>query len=136
MIERRLQQLQRSKLIDADAAGFRLTARGKAIVGIFSFVRPLFQRPAFASLTNDLWGAVMLPEIDYRSAKEAPPDGAVEISFMVPCLNEEKHVVGAIKRSWVSWPASDAATRILVFDDGSCDNTVTNYLLWVTLAEP
>ena len=35
----------------------------------------------------------MLPEIAYRSAPQAADD-AVEVSFMVPCLNEEANVVG------------------------------------------
>jgi DNA-binding HxlR family transcriptional regulator len=54
MIERRLKQLERSNLIAADEAGFRLTARGKTIVRIFSFFRALFRRPALAGVTNDL----------------------------------------------------------------------------------
>jgi glycosyltransferase involved in cell wall biosynthesis len=68
------------------------------------------------------WCAVMLPEIDYRSAKEAP-DGAVEISFMVPCLNEEEHVVGAIETIMSVMTRVGCSYEILVFDDGSRDNT-------------
>ena len=38
----------------------------------------------------------MLPEIAYRPAQEGADD-AVEVSFMVPCLNEEANVVGTIE---------------------------------------
>ena len=39
---------------------------------------------------------MMLPEIVYRQVQQGADD-AVEVSFMVPCLNEEENVVGTIE---------------------------------------
>ena len=39
---------------------------------------------------------MMLPEIVYRQVQQGADD-AVEVSFMVPCLNEEPNVVGTIE---------------------------------------
>ena len=39
----------------------------------------------------------MLPEIAYRSVQEEGADDAIEVSFMVRCLNEEANVVGTLE---------------------------------------
>ena len=63
----------------------------------------------------------MLPEIAYRPA---PQQGdAVEVSFMVPCLNEEANVVGTIETIMSALSRVGCSYEILVFDDGSQDNT-------------
>ena len=59
----------------------------------------------------------MLPEIAYRPA---PQQGdAVEVSFMVPCLNEEANVVGTIETIMHALSRVGCSYEILVFDDGS-----------------
>jgi len=55
---------------------------------------------------------------EYEAAKDA-----VEVSFVVPCLNEEKNVVGTIETLREAMARLGCSYEILVFDDGSRDNT-------------
>ena len=64
----------------------------------------------------------MLPEIAYRSVQEGSDD-AIEVSFMVPCLNEEANVVGTLETIMSALVRVGCSYEILVFDDGSQDNT-------------
>ena len=64
----------------------------------------------------------MLPEIVYRPVQQGADD-AVEVSFMVPCLNEEENVVGTIETIMSALTRVGCSYEILVFDDGSQDNT-------------
>lgn len=48
---------------------------------------------------------------------------AVEVSFMVPCANEEANVVGTIDTIMTAMGRVGCSYEILVFDDGSTDNT-------------
>jgi len=50
-------------------------------------------------------------------------DGA-DISFFVPCYNEEENVVGAIEKLVALAPRAGLSYEILVFDDASKDRTV------------
>ena len=64
----------------------------------------------------------MLPEIAYRSMQNGSDDD-VEVSFMVPCLNEEANVVGTLETIMSALVRVGCSYEILVFDDGSQDNT-------------
>jgi glycosyltransferase involved in cell wall biosynthesis len=65
----------------------------------------------------------MMPvEVPSESPQQAARD-AVEVSFMVPCLNEEPNVVGTIKTIIAAMDRVGCSYEILVFDDGSQDNT-------------
>ena len=64
----------------------------------------------------------MLPEINIRSPEEVSQD-AIEVSFLVPCLNEEEHVLGTIETITKTMERVGCSYEILVFDDGSQDNT-------------
>ena len=64
----------------------------------------------------------MLPEVVYRPVQQGADD-AVEVSFMVPCLNEEENVVGTIETIMSALTRVGCSYEILVFDDGSQDNT-------------
>jgi glycosyltransferase involved in cell wall biosynthesis len=64
----------------------------------------------------------MLPEIYPESALRGARD-AVEVSFLVPCLNEEATVVGTIETIMDALSRVGCSHEILVFDDGSRDNT-------------
>lgn len=64
----------------------------------------------------------MLPDIVYRPVQQGADD-AVEVSFMVPCLNEEENVVGTIETIMSALTRVGCSYEILVFDDGSQDNT-------------
>jgi glycosyltransferase involved in cell wall biosynthesis len=64
----------------------------------------------------------MLPDMAFRSEQTAP-DEAVEVSFMVPCFNEEENVVGTISTILSAMARVGCSYEILVFDDGSQDNT-------------
>jgi glycosyltransferase involved in cell wall biosynthesis len=64
----------------------------------------------------------MLPEIYPESAPQGARDG-VEVSFLVPCLNEEATVVGTIETIMDALSRVGCSHEILVFDDGSRDNT-------------
>ena len=64
----------------------------------------------------------MLSETKPDSAQEGGHD-AVEITLMVPCLNEEEHVVGTIETIMTALTGAGCSYEILVFDDGSQDNT-------------
>ena len=65
---------------------------------------------------------MMLPGIVSCSEQEAS-DGPIEVTFMVPCLNEEANVVGAIEIIISAMTLVGCSYEILVFDDGSQDNT-------------
>jgi hypothetical protein len=56
MVERRFEQLELAKLIVRGQAGWRLTARGKRIVQVFSFLRSAFCRPYPGGVTSGLRG--------------------------------------------------------------------------------
>lgn len=47
----------------------------------------------------------------------------IDVSFFVPCLNEEKHVIGTVEKLIKVCSELDMSFEILVFDDGSKDNT-------------
>jgi len=49
--------------------------------------------------------------------------GAIEVSFVVPCLNEEENVLGTIETITKAMERVGCRFEILVFDDGSEDNT-------------
>jgi len=58
------------------------------------------------------------PESAQLDAREA-----VEVSFLVPCLNEEATVIGTIETIMNAVSRVGCSYEILVFDDGSRDNT-------------
>jgi glycosyltransferase involved in cell wall biosynthesis len=64
----------------------------------------------------------MLPEVSSWSA-EQKSDDAIEVSFLVPCLNEEENVLGTIETITKAMERIGCRYEILVFDDGSRDNT-------------
>ena len=49
--------------------------------------------------------------------------GTVDISFMVPCYNEEKNVEKALETIWSAMVVRSLTYEILIIDDGSVDNT-------------
>src|SRR5260370_13322222 len=63
----------------------------------------------------------MLPEAMPRPAEQGP--GATEVRFVVPCLNEEDNVLGTIETITKAMERVGCRFEILVFDDGSQDNT-------------
>jgi glycosyltransferase involved in cell wall biosynthesis len=63
----------------------------------------------------------MLPEVDPGSVRGA--QDAIEVTFLVPCLNEEENVIGAIETIINAMTRVGCSYEILVFDDGSRDNT-------------
>jgi glycosyltransferase involved in cell wall biosynthesis len=63
----------------------------------------------------------MLPEVGPGSAQVA--QDAIEVTFLVPCLNEEENVVGAIETIVSAVSRVGCIYEILAFDDGSRDNT-------------
>lgn len=67
-----------------------------------------------------------LIEVDSDNARQPPtdPPGAVDISFFVPCFNEEHTIVGAIEKLALAAKRLDLSYEILVFDDCSKDRTV------------
>ena len=48
----------------------------------------------------------------------------IDITFFVPCLNEEKNVVNTIKTIVTAAEALELIYEILIIDDNSSDNTV------------
>src|SRR6266496_1737887 len=67
-------------------------------------------------------GDAMLPEISPWSAEQGSAD-AIEVTFLVPCLNEEENVLGTIEMITKTMDRVGCSYEILVFDDGSQDNT-------------
>ena len=65
---------------------------------------------------------MVLREIGIPSTGDAAKD-AVEVSFVVPCLNEERNVTGTIETVTQAMAGLGCTYEILVFDDGSWDNT-------------
>jgi glycosyltransferase involved in cell wall biosynthesis len=64
----------------------------------------------------------MLPEVSPWSAEQGSAD-AIEVTFLVPCLNEEENVLGTIETITKTMDRVGCSYEILVFDDGSQDNT-------------
>jgi glycosyltransferase involved in cell wall biosynthesis len=64
----------------------------------------------------------MLPEVSLSSVQQGASD-AVEVSFLIPCLNEEANVLGAVEAIMSAMSTVGCSYEILVFDDGSRDNT-------------
>jgi glycosyltransferase involved in cell wall biosynthesis len=64
----------------------------------------------------------MLPEVSLSSVQQGASD-AVEVSFLIPCLNEEANVLGAVEAIMRAMSTVGCSYEILVFDDGSRDNT-------------
>src|SRR5262245_4340681 len=64
----------------------------------------------------------MQAEIRVNSIQRGVPD-LVEVSFLVPCLDEEANVVGTIETIITAMSSVGCSHEILVFDDGSQDNT-------------
>src|SRR5258708_20087973 len=63
----------------------------------------------------------MLPEAMPRPAEQGP--GAAEVSFVVPCWNEEENVLGTVETITKAMERVGCRFEILVFDDGSQDNS-------------
>jgi glycosyltransferase involved in cell wall biosynthesis len=65
-------------------------------------------------------------EIGPQTPKVVVPDPStlIDVSFFVPCLNEEKHVVGVIEKLKNVCDGLSLSFEILVVDDGSTDKTV------------
>src|SRR5262245_8256341 len=60
------------------------------------------------------------PEVKFGSIEA---NDAIEVTFLVPCLNEEESVVGAIETIMSTMTRVECSYEILVFDDGSVDDT-------------
>lgn len=56
-------------------------------------------------------------------ALQALPDSALDVSFFVPCFNEERHVCGAIEKLRTAAQKLAIRYEVLVFDDCSRDRT-------------
>jgi glycosyltransferase involved in cell wall biosynthesis len=63
----------------------------------------------------------MLPEAMPRPEEQGGE--ATEVSFVVPCLNEEENVLGTIETITKAMERVGCRFEILVFDDGSQDDT-------------
>src|SRR6476660_2082050 len=66
--------------------------------------------------------------IEIRSNGEPQPlqtlaDSKLDVSFLVPCFNEEGHVCGAIDKLAVAADKLGISYEVLVFDDCSSDRT-------------
>jgi glycosyltransferase involved in cell wall biosynthesis len=64
----------------------------------------------------------MLPEVSPWSAEQGTGE-AIEIGFLVPCLNEEENVLGTIETITRAMDRVGSRYEIPAFDDGSQDNT-------------
>ena len=64
----------------------------------------------------------MLPEVSPWSAEQGLAE-AIEVTFLVPCLNEEENVLGTIETITKTMDRVGCSYEIVVFDDGSQDNT-------------
>ncbi|HEY7664513.1 MAG TPA: glycosyltransferase family 2 protein [Xanthobacteraceae bacterium] len=64
----------------------------------------------------------MPPEVNPDRVQGTANHG-FEVTFLVPCLNEEENVVGAIETIMSAMRRVGCSYEVLVFDDGSRDNT-------------
>jgi glycosyltransferase involved in cell wall biosynthesis len=75
------------------------------------------------------WEAEMsIAKLDVPASSEMPdyglPQDAVDISFFIPCYNEELNVLGAVEKLVCVAGKLNLSYEILVFDDCSRDGTV------------
>lgn len=65
-------------------------------------------------------------EVGPQTPSDVPPDlrELIDVSFFVPCLNEEKHVIGVIEKLTSVCEGLSLSYEILIVDDGSTDKTV------------
>ena len=52
------------------------------------------------------------------------PDGSVDVSIVLPCLNEESAIGGVIEEAWEGIAASGRSGEVVVVDNGSVDASV------------
>jgi glycosyltransferase involved in cell wall biosynthesis len=65
----------------------------------------------------------MMPADGSSERARQEPGEAIEVSLLVPCLNEERNVIGTIETIVSALRPLGCSYEILVFDDGSQDNT-------------
>ena len=54
----------------------------------------------------------------------APPAPALDVTVVLPCFNEENHVLRELERITAAMDASPYSYELLVVDDKSTDNTL------------
>lgn len=66
-----------------------------------------------------------IPQIKNRSSKELSSEDNIDITFFVPCLNEEASIVGTIETIKAAVKEAGCTYEILIIDDKSIDNTIS-----------
>ena len=56
--------------------------------------------------------------------EHAPPEYAPHVSIVLPCFNEEEHVLLEIERICIAMDKSGLSYELLAIDDGSTDQTL------------
>jgi len=57
-------------------------------------------------------------------ASTAPPDGALELSVVIPCLNEAQTIEVCIRRALDAMAAHGIRGEVVVSDNGSTDGSI------------
>lgn len=64
------------------------------------------------------------------AAKDIAREDGIQVTFFVPCLNEERHVAGVLEKLTEVVRRLDLSHEILVVDDASSDRTVEQVQAW------
>lgn len=75
-------------------------------------------------------GPVVDPALSQHLPREAPPEpdravgGALEVSVVIPCLNEAKTIAGCVDQAVTALRDADIRGEVVVSDNGSTDGSV------------
>jgi glycosyltransferase involved in cell wall biosynthesis len=64
------------------------------------------------------------PAVSSLPLGEGPPRRPVDVTIVLPCYNEQEHVVAEVERISAAMDASDYTYELLAIDDCSTDNTL------------
>lgn len=65
-----------------------------------------------------------IPRQEIRRHERPTPDDRVDVTVVLPCYNEEKHVVAEVERIHQAMEASGYSWELLAIDDASTDGTL------------
>ena len=78
------------------------------------------RRPSDSDMTNTVIESTLDRDVAEPTARR---EGEVEISVVIPCLNEADTVATCVKRAWEGLRKTGASAEVIVADNGSTDNS-------------
>ncbi len=64
------------------------------------------------------------PKIESGAPVSDPPSGQVDVSVVIPCLNEANSIAFCIDKAQAAFPACGVQGEVVVADNGSTDGSI------------